>query len=191
MDLFSNIGGRNKKKATPSKSVQPQYTYAQKQSNTNNNESPNSSLRSFPSVNEQLSIGFNEGSARPTDQEIEILFEEAASRLNLNLGDAGLRDLSMDKKWWILCNENQLTKIGSITSNTNKKQSTSKLNYRSMARNSNKNHNDHQQLMQQHSQQQLEHHQNKQKNTGYQTSDISSPIYYINLFRHKEKKIYQ
>lgn len=31
-------------------------------------------------------------------------------RLNLNLGDASVRDLPIDKKWWILCNEMQLNK---------------------------------------------------------------------------------
>ncbi|KAI8139173.1 formin homology 2 domain-containing protein [Fennellomyces sp. T-0311] len=52
------------------------------------------------------------------DQEIEQLFQEVATRLDLNLADGDLNDLSLDKKQWILHNEDQLTKqLGSVVNN--------------------------------------------------------------------------
>ncbi|KAG0186187.1 hypothetical protein DFQ28_008191 [Apophysomyces sp. BC1034] len=45
----------------------------------------------------------------PPDQDIERLFDEASDRLQMKLAD-----LPLDKKWWILCNENEFTKLGSV-----------------------------------------------------------------------------
>ncbi|KAG1198021.1 hypothetical protein G6F70_006166 [Rhizopus microsporus] len=53
---------------------------------------------------------------KPTNEEIDRLFEEAATRLNLNTSDASVRSLPSDKKWFILCHENALSSIGTLHS---------------------------------------------------------------------------
>ncbi|OBZ83397.1 Cytokinesis protein sepA, partial [Choanephora cucurbitarum] len=51
---------------------------------------------------------------KPSDDKIDRLFEEAASRLDININDASVKELSTDKKWFILCNESALTSIGTV-----------------------------------------------------------------------------
>ncbi|KAI8336356.1 hypothetical protein BC941DRAFT_428994 [Chlamydoabsidia padenii] len=231
MDLFSNLGGRRKKKPipqTPPTSLPPYFQspapspplQRQQQRGTNKSKllplrtspsfyssrspdpiSPtstkdswtttaNSSLRSFPSFNDdQIQVtpvtqwSMNE-SDRPSDAEIETLFEQAASRLNLNLGNTTLRDLTLDKKWWILCNENQLTKLGNMTAGMatgGKRTSPGKEQNQYIGR---------KQPGQQYPP--LSPTQKQQHGTSQQlynpTQDITSPLYYISLFQRKDKK---
>ncbi|KAI8997464.1 hypothetical protein BDB01DRAFT_857818 [Pilobolus umbonatus] len=51
---------------------------------------------------------------KPPNDEIDRLFEKAASRLNLSTSDVSVRCLTPDKKWFILCHENSLTSMGTV-----------------------------------------------------------------------------
>ncbi|ORZ09817.1 formin homology 2 domain-domain-containing protein [Absidia repens] len=167
----------------------------------------NSSLRSLHSFNNNDDNGhvpvaqwIPQENERPSDQTIESLFEQAASRLNLNLENATLRDLTLDKKWWILCNESQLTKLGNMTSsggNGGSNGSGRRISP-SQGRNKHMGRKQHQHTSppslsaatstaaaaagHHHQQQQ------QQQHFDYQSQDMASPLYYINLFRRKDRK---
>ncbi|KAI9243693.1 hypothetical protein BY458DRAFT_530433, partial [Sporodiniella umbellata] len=60
----------------------------------------------------RLSINEKSLKEKFTNEEVDRLFEEAATRLNLNIKDATVRGLPTDKKWFILCHEGALTTMG-------------------------------------------------------------------------------
>ncbi|CAO3596021.1 unnamed protein product [Absidia cylindrospora] len=158
----------------------------------------NSSLRSLQSFNNNDDNGhvpvaqwIPQENERPSDQTIESLFEQAASRLNLNLENATLRDLTLDKKWWILCNESQLTKLGNMTSNNGSSNSSSgKRISPTQGRNKHMGRKQHQHTSPPSLSAAAGHHhqQQQQQHFDYQSQDMTSPLYYINLFRRKDKK---
>lgn len=51
---------------------------------------------------------------KPSNAEIDRLFEQAASRLSISTNDSSVRELTPDKKWFILCNESALTSMGTV-----------------------------------------------------------------------------
>ncbi|KAI8065831.1 formin homology 2 domain-containing protein [Gongronella butleri] len=118
MALFSNLGGKRKKK--PYRPAPPPPLLSQQYAMSPPVQSPMSPSYHDPRYDVQSSTSsdsnlggddFRQGS-RPPDKEVERLFQEAAVRLDLKLNDdAMLRDLSIDKKWWILCHEGQLTQF--------------------------------------------------------------------------------
>ncbi|ORX43712.1 actin-binding FH2 [Hesseltinella vesiculosa] len=119
MALFSNIGGKRKKKAhrsapppliQPTSHAPPLLSPASPQYHE-----PRYEMVS-PTVSHADSFSGHDEAAlqRPSDMEVERLFQEAAMRLDLKLTmDPMLRDLSIDKKWWILCHENTLKQFHS------------------------------------------------------------------------------
>ncbi|GAN04863.1 hypothetical protein MAM1_0075c04328 [Mucor ambiguus] len=79
------------------------------------------------SVSSSTSTGLDSRSLKdkPSNQEIDRLFEKAASRLNINTNDASVRELTPDKKWFILCNESALTSMGTVIGKKNPNSRTS------------------------------------------------------------------
>ncbi|CAO3653877.1 unnamed protein product [Mucor hiemalis] len=51
---------------------------------------------------------------KPSNAEIDRLFEQAASRLSISTNDTSVRELTPDKKWFILCNEAALNNMGTV-----------------------------------------------------------------------------
>lgn len=88
---------------------------SKKNNNSNNNSNKNhqqidTKLTSESSLSSPISP-LTSLKDKPTNEEIDRLFEQAATRLNLNTKDASVRSLPFDKKWFILCHENALTSI--------------------------------------------------------------------------------
>ncbi|CAO3610251.1 unnamed protein product [Mucor fragilis] len=79
------------------------------------------------SVSSSASTGLDSRSLKdkPSNQEIDRLFEKAASRLNISTNDASVRELTADKKWFILCNESALTSMGTVIGKKNPNSRTS------------------------------------------------------------------
>ncbi|RCI04280.1 hypothetical protein CU098_004364, partial [Rhizopus stolonifer] len=80
----------------------------------NKNQHIDTSGSYIPSISSPLNS--NSLKEKPTSEEIDRLFEEAATRLNLNIKDATVRGLPSDKKWFILCHESALPSMGTVKS---------------------------------------------------------------------------
>lgn len=56
---------------------------------------------------------------------LNVLFCFIQSRLSISTSDASVRDLTPDKKWFILCNESALTSMGTVVGKKNPNSRTS------------------------------------------------------------------